>query len=161
MKKRLCESCKNNFVLKTRQYLEENYFDEKRWIDILTNCPVSLDNVDIEKLIVQRGNEFCVYTHEYEFARECSFYNRKSKLSELEIQKIEQDCVDSRIRETLHNTTTSRISLVTGREKPYTNREGGGSCANPYWGTGEKGDANPDTQKEKTIQQMDEEKLNN
>jgi len=33
------------------------------------------------------------------------------------------------------------------------NRDGGNGCSNPNWGTGKRGDANPDTQKELTVLQ--------
>jgi hypothetical protein len=38
------------------------------------------------------------------------------------------------------------------------NRDGGNSCSNPNWGTGNHGDANPDTQKEPTVIQQNEAK---
>ena len=51
------------------------------------------------------------------------------------------------------------------RESPYwqqepnkeLNRDGGNGCSNPHWGTGGHGDANPDTQKERTVLQQEEE----
>ena len=33
------------------------------------------------------------------------------------------------------------------------NRDGGNGCSNPHWGTGEHGDANPNTQHELTVNQ--------
>jgi hypothetical protein len=51
------------------------------------------------------------------------------------------------------------ISLITGRPNSELNRDGGNGCSNPHWGTGEKGDANPDTQKEKTVIQKYEDNL--
>jgi hypothetical protein len=36
------------------------------------------------------------------------------------------------------------------------NRDGGNGCSNPNWGTGNHGDANPDTQKEPTVIQQQE-----
>jgi hypothetical protein len=42
-----------------------------------------------------------------------------------------------------------------GRESDY-NRDGGNSCSNPNWGTGNHGDANPNTQHELTVNQQAE-----
>lgn len=52
------------------------------------------------------------------------------------------------------------------RECPYWqsepnkeyNRDGGNGCSNPNWGTGNHGDANPDTQTERTNIQKEEDK---
>lgn len=41
-------------------------------------------------------------------------------------------------------------------EMPDYNRDGGNGCSNPNWGTGEHGDANPDTQSEPTVEQSAE-----
>jgi hypothetical protein len=36
------------------------------------------------------------------------------------------------------------------------NRDGGNGCSNPNWGTGGRGDANPDTQTERTVYQRED-----
>ena len=43
-----------------------------------------------------------------------------------------------------------------GEENREYNKDGGNGCSNPNWGTGNRGDSNPDTQKELTVLQKRE-----
>jgi len=149
MKTRLCKDCKNNFLVKRNRYYKDK---EKVWRDRKYVNDFRVDNpdeVNLKELI--KTEEFCVYTHEYMRANECSFYNRKSEFVELERKMPEINSGYDGDR--FQDINTTGESQLSNREY---NRDGGNGSSNPHWGTGEKGDSNPDTQKEETKIQKEE-----
>ena len=82
----LCETCKNYFESARPQYKyskRDNMWlkwsvSETRWC--ITSKPDNLDEECVD-------NAFCIYTHNYERATTCTFYNRIPLITELDIKE--------------------------------------------------------------------------
>jgi len=110
-KRVLCETCKNNFINKRLRYKYDK--DRNLYFGWLNNY--YSENVkkpkDLNELIIDE--EFCVYTHNYEEAIECSFYGRSIKITELyEKPKIVDDSYDG-YQDINRTYTTGERQLAT------------------------------------------------
>lgn len=132
VQKSLCENCTNHFKV---EYIKINAF----WSDDIFKA-----DKEVKKAKVIEHNQGCKYlnlgrSHYHDV--ECIVVTKCNQFKNKNMKKIKKDPAG-------HGNNA--VSNITGRPNAELNRDGGGSCSNPNWGTGKKGDANPNTQKELT-----------
>jgi len=143
VQKSLCENCIKNLKIK---FIKTSSF----WSDDLMEA-----DKEIKKGKVFKYDQGCKYLNlgrSNNHDKNCIVIIECNQFKKKDMKKVKRDPAG------YGNNT---ISLITGRPNAELNRDGGNSCSNPNWGTGNEGDANPDTQKKKTRIQKYEENLAN
>jgi hypothetical protein len=141
IQKSLCEGCINHLkieFIKIAPFMRDDLMDADK---------------EIKKSKVFKYNQGCKYLNigrSNNHDKYCIVIIKCSQFKNKIMKKIKRDPAG-------HGNNA--ISNITGRPNLELNKDGGNSCSNPNWGTGNKGDANTDTQKERTEIQKYEDNL--